>query len=117
LFRRESIPSYLTLYRDCAGITIGTTPQSVNFTSSCGTFDASLDWVSTTDVSQVCPTQTTTCNGGTIPGTEQYIFTGIVTLPPCADWIMNWDVCCRNDGITNITTPGSQDLYVQKYSK
>lgn len=103
----------LTLYRDCAGITIGTTPQSVNFTSSCGTFDASLDWVSTTDVSQVCPTQATTCNGGTIPGTEQYIFTGVVTLPPCADWIMNWDVCCRNDGITNITTPGSQDLYVQ----
>jgi len=103
----------LTLYRDCAGITIGTTAQSVNFASSCGNFNANLNWVSTTNVSQVCPTQTTTCNGGTIPGTEQYIFTGIVTLPPCVDWIMNWDVCCRNDGITNLVSPGSQDLYIQ----
>lgn len=103
----------LTLYRDCFGITIGTTPQTVNFSSSCGNVTASLDWVSTTDVSQVCPTQTTTCNGGTLPGTEQYIFTGVVTLTPCADWIMYWSTCCRNDGITNLTTPGSLDLYIQ----
>jgi len=103
----------LTLYRDCSGITIGTTPQTVSFTSSCGTFTSNLDWVSTTNVSQVCPTQTTTCNGGTIPGTEQYIFTGIVTLPPCVDWIMSWNTCCRNGGISNLTTPDSQDLYVQ----
>jgi len=104
----------LTIYRDCAGIDLDTSiPQSVNFTSSCGTFDFDLDWVSMTDVSQVCPTQTTTCNGGTIPGTEQYLFSGIVTLPPCADWNMNWDLCCRNDGITNLVDPGLEDLYIQ----
>lgn len=103
----------LTLYRDCSGSTIGTTPQSVNFASSCGNVNASLDWVSTTDVSQVCPTQTTTCNGGTLPGTEQYIFTGIVTLPPCNDWVMSWSLCCRNDGISNLVSPGSQDLYIE----
>ena len=103
----------LTLYRDCFGATIGTTPQSIDLASSCGNFSASLDWVSTTDVSQVCATATTTCNGGSLPGTEQYIFTGIVTLPPCNNWVMSWSLCCRNDGITNLTTPGSQDLYVE----
>ena len=104
----------LTIYRDCEGIDIDTNfPQSVNFTSSCGNFDADLDWVSTTDVSQVCPSQPTTCNGGTIPGTEQYLFSGIVTLPPCVDWIMNWGLCCRNDGITNLVDPELEDLYIQ----
>jgi gliding motility-associated-like protein len=103
----------LTLYRDCAGTTVGTFPQTVNIASSCGNVSASLDWVSTTNVSQVCPTQTTTCNGGSLPGTEQYIFTGIVTLPPCNNWVMSWSLCCRNDGISNLVTPGSQDLYIE----
>lgn len=103
----------LTLYRDCSGSTIGTTPQDIDLSSSCGNFSASLDWVSTTNVSQVCATATTTCNGGTLPGTEQYIFTGVVTLPPCNNWVMSWSLCCRNDAITNLATPGSQDLYIQ----
>lgn len=103
----------LTLYRDCSGSTVGTTAQTINLSSSCSTFTASLDWVSTNNVSQVCASALTTCNGGTLPGTEQYIFTGIVTIPPCTDWLMSWSLCCRNDGITNLSLPGSQDLYVE----
>ncbi len=103
----------LTLYRDCSGSTIGTSPQTVNFSSSCSTLTASLAYVSTTDVSQLCPTALSTCNGGTEPGTEQYVFRGQVTLPPCADWIMSWDLCCRNSAITNLVSPSSQSLYVQ----
>lgn len=103
----------LTLYRDCSGSTISETSQDIDLASSCGNFSATLDWVSTTNVSQVCATATTTCNGGTLPGTEQYIFTGIVTLPPCNNWVMSWSLCCRNDGITNLTSPGSEDLYIQ----
>ena len=67
----------LTLYRDCFGTTIGTFPQTVTIASSCGNVNASLDWVSTTDISQVCPSATSTCSGGTNPGVEQYIFSGI----------------------------------------
>lgn len=103
----------LTLYRDCFGTTVGTTPQTVDIASSCGNVAASLDWVSTTNVSQVCATTTTTCNGGTYPGTEQYVFTGIVTLPPCNDWVMSWSLCCRNAGITSLTTPDSWSVYVE----
>ncbi|MGE0562501.1 MAG: PKD domain-containing protein [Flavobacteriales bacterium] len=103
----------LTLYRDCSGSTISETSQDIDLSSSCGNFSATLDWVSTSNVSQVCATATTTCNGGTLPGTEQYIFTGIVTLPSCNDWVMSWSLCCRNDGITNLASPGSQDLYIQ----
>ena len=103
----------LTLYRDCFGTTVGTTPQTVDIASSCGNVAASLDWVSTTDVSQVCSSSSTTCNGGTLPGTEQYVFTGIVTLPPCNDWVMSWSLCCRNAGITSLTTPDSWSVYVE----
>jgi len=103
----------LTLYRDCSGAGIGTTSQNVNFTSSCGTQTVALPWVSTTEVSQLCPTAVSECNGGTQPGTEQYIFTGQVTLTPCVDWIMSWSLCCRNAAITNLVTPSSRSLYVQ----
>lgn len=103
----------LTIYRDCSGIDIGTDPQTIDLTSSCGNFSVDLDWVSTTDVSQVCGTATTTCNGGTFPGTEQSVFSGIVTMPPCADWIMSWNLCCRNGGIVNLVDPDLQDLYIQ----
>lgn len=103
----------LTLYRDCSGSTISETNQDIDLSSSCGNFSATLDWVSTTNVSQVCASSTTTCNGGTLPGTEQYVFTGVVTIPPCANWVLSWNLCCRNDGISNLSSPGSQDLYIE----
>ncbi len=103
----------LSLYRDCFGSTIGTTPQTVDIASSCGNVAASLNWVSTTNVSQVCSSSSTTCDGGSLPGTEQYVFTGIVTLPPCNDWVMSWSLCCRNATINNLVTPDSWSVYVE----
>ena len=103
----------LTLYRDCSGIAIGTTPQTINLASSCSNFSATLIWDTTLNVSQVCPSATSTCNGGAIPGVEQYVFSGIVTIPPCSDWVMSWSLCCRNDAINNLVTPGTQNLYIQ----
>ena len=104
----------LVIYRDCFGIAVGTN-QTVTFESaSCGqNFDFLIPFLQTDDISQVCVGQTTTCNGGTVPGTEQYIFRGIVTLPPCADWIMHWNQGTRNAAIQNLVNPNTENIYIQ----
>ena len=107
----------LTLYRDCSGATISQLGQTVDFTSSCGNQTVTLPFTGITEVSQLCPgpmgINQSTCNGGTQPGTEQYTFSGVVTLPPCADWIMSWDLCCRNNAITNLQNASGNNLYIQ----
>ena len=76
----------LVVYRDCSGINVSTN-QTVTFESaSCGqNINFNIPYIQTVDVSQVCAGQTTTCNGGTVPGTEQFVYRGIVTLTPCSD--------------------------------
>ena len=96
----------LTLYRDCGGIGAPANP-SISFDNTCGLADpANLTLAltailpgSTAEVSQLCPSSllTSTCNGGTLPGIEQYVYTALVTFPaPCDSWSMTYNVCDRN---------------------
>jgi gliding motility-associated-like protein len=105
----------LIVYRDCSGVNLSTVSANTTFESaSCGqNFNFALPYIQTVDVSQVCPGQTTTCNGGTVPGTEQFVYRGIVTLTPCSDWIMHWNSGNRNPAITNLVSPNTTNLYVQ----
>jgi gliding motility-associated-like protein len=112
----------LAIYRDCSGISISPFDANVRFTSqSCGQdFNITLDSISSfwgVDVSPYCPAElaNSNCNtGGTLPGVQMYIFEKDVVLPAqCADWVIGWGLCCRNDAITNLDSPGSYDLYVQ----
>lgn len=106
----------LKVYRDCAGITLGTNPQTVDFQStSCSqSFSQQLPFVSSSEMALLCPTAgTTTCNGGTLPGTEEYIFRDTVQLTSCFDWVMSWDLCCRNAATTNLVNPANNSIYVQ----
>ena len=106
----------LTVYRDCSGISPPTS-YNLDFSSvSCGeNFSVNLPQIgSEIDVSAVCPTATTTCAGGTLPGTEAWTYQAQITLPDtCSDWIASWNSCCRNPAITNLDNPGSRDTYVQ----
>ena len=109
----------VTVYRDCAGSTLGTN-QTLNFKSaSCNlNFKETLSLESSKEVSAVCSTSVskTTCNSlsGTIPGTEAHTYKKKVTMPAsCNDWIVSWSNCCRNSAITNLTSPGSQSLYIE----
>ncbi|MDC1370822.1 hypothetical protein N8289_03165 [Flavobacteriales bacterium] len=74
----------LKLYRNCSGIPMGLF-QIVNYNSvSCGGGGNLLMIPDTSyEVSQVCDSllSQTTCNGGTLPGIEVYIFSATVTLP------------------------------------
>jgi len=104
----------LIVYRDCSGITVSPN-QTVTFQSaSCAqNINFSIPFIQTNDVSQVCAGQLTTCNGGFVPGTEQYVYRGIVTLTPCSDWIMHWNSGTRNPATTNLVNASSKNLYIQ----
>lgn len=55
---------------------------------------------------------TTTCNGGTLPGVEAYYYCGTITLPPGCEWVVSYDVCCRNDLISTFPNASSNNQYV-----
>ena len=115
---------FLTLYRDCTGISVAGS-ESVDFVSDCGqTFSFTLDslpvaqWpnpATTNEISQLCPSQLplSACNGGTLPGMEMYIYSAVVTLaPPCDGWTVSWSTCCRNDS-QNVPTSNADNIYAE----
>ena len=121
----------LNFYRDCDGIAAPTSKGiSIASRSGCGTpINLTLTRPSVTtnpftgatvpngsEISAVCADDlaNTTCNGGNLQGVEIYTYTGIVVLnAQCPDWIISFTECCRNPGITNLTSPSSNNLYVE----
>lgn len=105
----------LNLYRDCSGISIGTT-QTLSFNSTCGgTFTQVANQTFMQEVSQLCPAEipNSECNtpGSGLPGMEHYQYQTTVTLSPvCNTWTVSWSVCCRNT-TTNVT--GSPSPYFE----
>jgi len=104
----------LKVYRDCSGVPLAS-GYPISFKSStCGLdFSQILPLLQTNDVSQVCPTALTTCNGGSNPGTEENVYKGTVTLPPCSDWIISWNSGNRSPNITNLLNPSIVSIYVE----
>ncbi|MBK9452640.1 MAG: T9SS type A sorting domain-containing protein [Bacteroidetes bacterium] len=106
----------LSFYRDCSGITPSFSYFiNANSVSCAQSASVTLNQVSFVEVSPLCAAQlpNSTCNGGTLPGVQQYIFEGDITLPAaCNDWRFSMSECCRNSGITTLSNPGSENLYV-----
>ena len=78
----------LAFYRDCSGINAPAN-MPVVITSSCGNINISLANVSMVEVSLLCPTAISTCQGGSQPGVQQWIYTATVSLVPCTDWTIS----------------------------
>ena len=111
----------LQFYRDCAGINVGST-RTININSaSCGqSISLTVTRIpgSPTEVSPLCVTSlaNSTCNGGFLPGVEQHIYEGVVTLPAqCTDWVFSFQLAARNNAITTLNNPGSQDIYIETH--
>ena len=97
----------LNLYRDCSGISMGTT-QTIDVNNDCGypsqTLTATLVTNSITgenftNVSQLCLADSlnNTCYGGSLPGMQKYTYEVTVTLTQtCDSFRFSWGVCCRN---------------------
>ncbi|MDC0383122.1 hypothetical protein OAM61_01350, partial [Schleiferiaceae bacterium] len=99
----------LVLYRECAGISLPTTAQSLATNAG---VSISCAFISTTDVVPSCYTGTTTCAGAT-SGTgkmQKYVYrSGDITLtgtPPASGWYFTWNSCCRPGSISNVVSPG-----------
>lgn len=106
----------LSFYRDCIGIAAPTN-AFINISSvSCGqTLGITAYPIPGTgqEVTPICPSALSTCNGGSFTGIQEWVYEGIVTLPmQCTDWVFSFNLCCRNAAITTITTPGSSTFYI-----
>ncbi len=104
----------LVVYRDCAGINLDNN-YDLPITSPCGNTSVHVTTPGGVEISQLCNQQlpNSTCNGGTLPGTQQYIYTGTVTLPPCDSWTISWTKNWRNNAIANLQAPGTQNIYIE----
>ena len=109
---QDSFMITLKLFRDCSGVSAPGPNLNIQFTSPCGTLNATLSQIGSSgvEVSQLCPPQIpfSSCGNGSLPGMEEYTYQGIVHLtPPCSLWTMGYQICCRNNNnIGNMT--GSQ---------
>lgn len=107
----------LKLYRDCNGIAMPTA-TTVEFSTAGGCFQPNLTLtlqnIGGTDVSQLCSPVLSSCNGGTAPGVEEYVYTGTTTLAAnCGEWIISYGTCCRSGSITNLQNPSTQGMTLQ----
>lgn len=106
----------LRFYRDCGGTSAPSNPTiSIVGNSGCASVTSSLalSLVSSQEVSQVCAGTQTSCAGGSVQGTQEYIYTGQVQLPTgCNSYTISFTLSARNSTITNLNISGA-DIYVE----
>ena len=108
----------LRFYRDCGGATAPASPSiSIAGSNGCSSVAAALtlSQVSSQEVSQVCAGTQTSCAGGNTQGTQEYLYTGQITLPSgCDSYTISYELSARNDGaITNLVLTPSTPIYVE----
>jgi hypothetical protein len=104
----------MVIYRDCAGINVDPS-YTLQVTSPCGNTTLVVSTPGGQEISQLCNQQlpNSTCNGGSLPGIQQYIYTGTITLPPCNFWTISYTNIYRNNAIVNLQNPGAQRTYIR----
>lgn len=104
-------------YRDCAGVNApGTVTIDLSSASCNQNFTTTLNPLPGTgqEVTPICSSLQTQCNGGTYPGVQEWVYEGVVTLPAaCVDWVFSFTLCCRNNAITTINNPGGENIYIE----
>ncbi len=112
----------LTLYRDCAGITLvnGMTVRILNANNNQSMANVNLIRQGTAiDRSNVCAGQQSRCvnPNSTIPGVEEHIYEGNYTVSNLQNFPIQvaFFLCCRPNGVTNLFKPGptqNQGIYL-----
>ncbi|MBK9195923.1 MAG: hypothetical protein IPO17_13305 [Flavobacteriales bacterium] len=111
----------LNFYRDCNGVAAPTGGADLQFnvrSTQCGAnFNQSFQPAGVQIITPICSFETDRClsTGGTY-GIEQHTYTATINLSAfanCSDWIVAWDLCCRNNAITSLVSPGGQQLYLE----
>jgi hypothetical protein len=68
------------------------------------------------DVSPLCAAvlDSSSCNGGSLPGVRKTVYIDTLTLPAnCVDWELYTEGCCRNNATVNLANPSSQWISVE----
>ncbi|MCP4441216.1 MAG: hypothetical protein GY810_20110, partial [Aureispira sp.] len=104
----------LALYRDCNGVNFPGS-RSISWSGSCGNGNATANAVpgSRVDITPICPTQTSSCGGGSGAfGVEQQLYQVDIIIPAgCTNITFSWSLCCRNNAITTVV--GSPAMYTE----
>jgi|GEM_PF-7114899 len=100
----------LTLYRDCAGVTM--LPSEIIYAYSAGGCapDVSITVNLIPATGQQLPVSSCVQGANCY---EEYVYEGSAFLPACSDWEIFYTTCCRNlpDNIDNINIPFN-DFYI-----
>lgn len=116
----------LKIYRDCSGITMGTT-EFVNYTngssypSSLGSITLNLDSAQFVDPPCVdFDPATSSCNGGPNLGFEERVYSNTFTFPVGTTVGSNqftiwWQSCCRNPLINTLTGASGLGMYIEAF--
>lgn len=105
----------LKVYVDCNNGGMGTVAVLDAHSSCMANFNIFLNQTTALpqDVTPICPTTQTSCNGGTgTYGIKLYEYSGVVTFAPCVDWVIDYTSCCRGTAPTNLVNPNTFDHYV-----
>lgn len=110
----------LTLYEDCMGSAQLPTTVDIEITSqNCNISipQALPTALGPTVVTPLCPGEPDACTspGGSY-GIYRYIYRtpSPISLPAsCTDWTISWRNCCRNNAITTLNSPGSNQFYIE----
>lgn len=106
----------LSFYRDCIGVAAPTNPLVTISSASCGQSFGVICYPRAgtgQEVTPTCSSATTTCNGGSFTGIQEWVYDGIVNIPiACTDWTFSYSICCRNAAITTINNPGASTFWI-----
>ena len=108
-----------SFYRDCFGIDAPTT-QTLNVSSSLCNFSTTYTMNplpgTGDEITHLCNSALSTCQGGNETGVQQWQYSADVTLPAqCADWQFSTNVNARNVAITTIEDPDLATLFVDAF--
>lgn len=107
----------LTLLKACEYGSVDLGPQEyVNVLSSCSSLgNITLNSSYEDTISTLCPGYLNSCQtfGSTYFGFSRRVYEGVVSLPPCNDWKITWNSCCRNAGVMNLMNPSTYGIYVE----
>ncbi|MDF1673174.1 MAG: T9SS type A sorting domain-containing protein [Vicingaceae bacterium] len=100
-------------YYNCNNVGMPSTID-IDWTGSCGSGSQTLTQQQVVDVTPICPTQQSSCNGGTgTYGVERVSYTGVITFPPgCSNIDLSNTYSNRTAGSNNVAG-GAQLLYVE----
>ena len=102
----------LKVYRDCNGVTIAGTSQTLVVHNHNSVFAINLDLIlgAPFDISPICDPVNSgnaqmTCFNPQQGSVEEYVYESLPVIlpgvPPVGGWHFTWDECCRNGAITN----------------